>query len=81
MKIQLSLHGMTYRPILPQPKIIRTRGVVNQTALVVFWLWWVLEIERLAKPTRPARPGNLPADNPLLKAPESRIERAWLAGV
>lgn len=40
-----SRHRMNYRPWWPHPKIVRTRGAVNQTALVVFWLWWVWELE------------------------------------
>lgn len=43
--ITVELHRMNYRPILPHGKIVRTRGVVNQTAYVVIWLLWVLNIE------------------------------------
>ena len=41
----MKLHRTCYRPLFPNAKIVRTRGVVNQTAFVVFWLWWVMEIE------------------------------------
>lgn len=34
-----------YRPWMPHARIVRTRGLVNQTALVVIWLGWVLEVE------------------------------------
>lgn len=30
----------SYRPIIPHPKIVRTRGAINETHLVVIWLWW-----------------------------------------
>lgn len=38
-------HGMSYKPLLPHPRIVRTRGAVSQTALVVFWWKWVWTIE------------------------------------
>jgi hypothetical protein len=41
----IALHRTNYRPIWPDAKTVRTYGEVNQRALVIFWLWWVLEIE------------------------------------
>jgi hypothetical protein len=43
--MSLQKHGMNFRPLWPSAKIVRTRGAINQTALVVFWLWWVLDVE------------------------------------
>lgn len=43
--MNMGRHGMKYTPWFPHWKIVRTRGVINQTALVVFWMRWVLEIE------------------------------------
>lgn len=36
---------MNYRPLWPSAKVVRTRGAVTQTALVVIWNRWVWELE------------------------------------
>lgn len=42
----LSLHRLPhFLPLWPSARIVRTRGEVNQTALVVIWLWWALDVE------------------------------------
>jgi len=43
--MKLKKSNSNYRPWFPHGKIVRTRGAVNQTALVIFWLSWVLEWE------------------------------------
>lgn len=37
-------HGLNYTPLLPHPKIVRVRGLINETSLVVLWLWWGVDI-------------------------------------
>lgn len=45
MKITIMRHRGTYIPLIPLPKIIRVRGVVNSTSLVIIWLWLGIDIE------------------------------------
>lgn len=35
----------SYQPIIPNIKIVRTRGIIHQTAIVIIWLRWVWNIE------------------------------------
>jgi hypothetical protein len=36
---------MNYRPLFPHAKIVRTGGIVKQTALVIFWRGWVVTLD------------------------------------
>jgi hypothetical protein len=66
----ITCHRTSYCPWYPHAKIVRTRGEINQTALVVFWLWWVIDVD-LSR-TRKAR----------LKALSKReTEAAYRAGI
>ena len=45
LSIRPKQHGMSYQPWLPHTKIIRTRGLVRQTAIVTIWFGWIWEME------------------------------------
>jgi hypothetical protein len=44
-RFTIEQHHMNYKPWYPHSKVVRTRGEVNQTALVIFWFVWVINIE------------------------------------
>jgi hypothetical protein len=43
--ITIIRHQLSYKPLMPNIRIVRVRGVVRSTSLVVLWLWWGIDIE------------------------------------
>ena len=39
----MKLHGMNYRPLWPDTKIVRVTGAINDATRITFWLFWVWE--------------------------------------
>ena len=43
--INIASTHLSYHPIIPKCKIVRTIGVYNSKALIILWLYWGLTIE------------------------------------
>lgn len=42
--LSLSRHKCAYLPLIPDAKVVRVRGVFNETSLVMLWLWWYVDL-------------------------------------
>jgi hypothetical protein len=43
--ITIKLHRTGYTPIIPHAETVRTYGAIKSKAIIIFWLWWVMNIE------------------------------------
>lgn len=43
--MRIGRHHLSYRPLFPHARWVRTGGVIQQKAWVCIWLWWIMEAE------------------------------------
>jgi hypothetical protein len=44
MKIEIFFNNLSYKPVFPNWKLIKTRGIINDNSWVCLWLIFVIMI-------------------------------------